>query len=288
MVKSTDGGKTFTPPQRVARYYELPDCPTYQSGKNPGRACVPEKAPTTNSVFRAGQYPVGVVNPADPKQVVVTVGSYINKYSKESNGCVPTGLVDASFAGLYTGVKTLGACNNGILLSTSNDGGTTFTGTDADPRDLTLVTQDRGQRTSDQWWQWVDFFRDGRLVVSYYDRQYGSDETTGYSDFSLTTSRNLSSFDTRRASTGSSPPPTQFSGLFWGDYTGLAVAQRAYPIWSDTRPRDLFLCPDTGTPRHPPALCGQDAAPNLPANDQDVFTAAAGQRGGLGADASQD
>jgi hypothetical protein len=287
MVTSTDGGKSFSEPLRVASYYELPDCPAYQAGKDPGRACVPEKGPTTNSVFRASQYPVGAVNPADPKQVVVTVGSYINQYSRESNGCVPTGLVDLSFAGLYTGVKTVGACKNGILLSASNDAGKSFTGAETDPRELTLVTQDRGQRTTDQWWQWVDFFRDGRLAVSYYDRQYGNDETTGFSDFSLTTSRDLSGFDTRRASTGSSPPPTQFGGVFWGDYTGLAVSSRAYPIWSDTRSRDLFLCPDTGTPGHPPSLCGLQGA-NGTANDEDIFTAAVGQRGGLGADASQD
>jgi hypothetical protein len=133
----------------------------------------------------------------------------------------------------------------------------------------------------------VDFFRDGRLAVSYYDRQYGNDESTGYSDFSLSTSRNLTSFDTRRVSTGSSPPPTQFSGQFWGDYTGLAVLDRAYPLWSDTRPRDVFVCPGSATKGHPPTLCGlQD--PNGPANDQDVFTAAIGQRGGLAADASED
>jgi hypothetical protein len=287
IVKSTDGGKSFSAPRKVASYYELPDCPTYQNGQNGGRACVPEKRATFNSVFRASQYPVGAVNPADPKQVVVTVGSYINRYSKESNGCVPTGLVGDSFAGLYTGVKTLEACNNGIVLSTSNDFGTTFTGTETDPRDLTLVTQGPDQRTSDQWWQWVDFFRDGRLAVSYYDRQYGDDEKTGFSDFSLTTSRDLSSFETRRTSTGSSPPPTQFAGVFWGDYTGLAVSDRAYPIWSDTRPRDIFLCPGTATPGHPPTLCGGED-PKRPANDQDVFTASVGQRGGLGEDASQD
>jgi hypothetical protein len=286
MVKSADGGQHFSAPQQVASYYELPDCPTYQNGQNPGRACVPEKGATFNSVFRAGQYPVGAVNPANPQQVVVTVGSYINRYSKESNGCVPTGLVGLSSGGLYTGVKTVGACNNGILLSTSNNRGETLTGTNTDPRDLILVTDDRGQRTTDQWWQWVDFFRDGRLAVSYYDRQYGSDEITGYSDFSLTTTSNLASFDTRRASTGSSPPPTQFGGVFWGDYTGLAVSNRAYPIWSDTRPRDIFVCPNTATTGNPPRLCGLQH-PNGPANDQDIFTAGVGGRGGLGADASQ-
>ena len=282
MASSRDGGATFSAPQRVASYYELPDCATYQGGQDPGRACVPEKGPTNYSIFRAAQYPVGAVNPTNAKQVVVTVGSYINRYSQESNGCVPTGLDPVSTGGLYTGVKTPGACNNGILLSTSNDGGATFTGTNTDPRQLQLVTDDRGQRTTDQWWQWVDFTRQGRLAVSYYDRQYGNDEANGYSDFSLSTSGNLTGFDSRRVTTGSSPPPTQFSGLFWGDYTGLAALERAYPIWSDTRPRDLFLCPGTGTAGHPPALCGlQDR--NGTANDQDIFTAGVRGRGGLSA-----
>jgi hypothetical protein len=250
---------------------------------------VPEKGATTNSIFRAAEYPVGAVNPTNPNQIVVTIGSYINQHSKESNGCVPKGFVAASTAGLYDGVKTVGACNNGILLSVSNDAGKTFTGTNTDPRDLTLITRGGGQQTTDQWWQWVDFFRDGRLAVSYYDRQYGNDEITGSSDFSLTTSTNLSDFDTRRVTTASSPAPTQFGGLFWGDYTGMAASSRAYPIWSDTRSKDLFLCPGSGTPGHPPALCGlQDKIPNLVANDEDIFTAAVGQRGGLGADASQD
>jgi hypothetical protein len=286
MAKSKDGGATFSAPQRVASYYELPDCPTYQAGQDPGRACVPEKGPTSNSIFRAAQYPSGAVNPTNPKQVDVSVGSYINQRSKEANGCIPTGSDPVSNGGLYDGVKTPGACNNGIVLSTSNDAGASFTGAATDPRDLTVLKQDRGQRTSDQWFQWLDFFRDGRLAVSYYDRQYGSDETTGFSDFSLTTSGELSSFDTQRVTTGSSPPPTQFGGVFWGDYTGLAALDRAYPLWSDTRGKDLFVCPGTAVPGTPPRLCGlQD--PQGPANDQDIFTASGGHGGGLGGDASQ-
>jgi hypothetical protein len=69
------------------------------------------------------------------------------------------------------------------------------------------------------------------------------------------------------------PPPTQFSGTFYGDYAGIAVTARAaYPVWSDTRPVDLFLCPGTGTPGNPPRTC-QAGAPNASvANDQDAFT----------------
>jgi hypothetical protein len=44
------------------------------------------------------------------------------------------------------------------------------------------------------------------------------------------------------------PPPTQFSGLFFGDYAGLAAGDDLHPIWMDTRDAQLFLCPGTGVP----------------------------------------
>jgi hypothetical protein len=273
IAKSTDGGQTFGDPVKVADYYDLPDCAEYQQGNDEGRACVPEKGTTANSIFRATNYPVGSVNPKKPRQVVVTFGSYINAYSNESNGCAPAGL-SADGLNLFTGVKTVGACNNDILVSVSNNGGASFTGTDTDVRELTSATPARNQRTSDQWFQWATFTKSGRFAVSYYDRQYGDDEITGYSDFSLSGSDDLVSFGTARVTSKSSPPPTEFSGLFWGDYTGLtAIDNQAHPAWSDTRPLDVFLCPGTGAPGVPPAIC-TGTAPNAPlANDQDFFTA---------------
>jgi hypothetical protein len=83
------------------------------------------------------------------------------------------------------------------------------------------------------------------------------------------------------------PTPTQFGGVFWGDYTGVAALDRAYPFWSDTRPKDLLLCPGTGTAGNPPRLCGLDTAAG-PTNNDDVFSATIRGRGGLGGDASQD
>src|SRR5689334_11593826 len=56
LVKSTDGGATFSAPVKVSDYYDLPDCETYQ-GQDPGRSCVPEKGSTQNSFFRATNYP---------------------------------------------------------------------------------------------------------------------------------------------------------------------------------------------------------------------------------------
>jgi len=283
LVKSTDGGVTFSAPVKVSDYYDLPDCATYQNGQDGGRACVPEKGSNTNSVFRATNYASGAVNPMKPSQVVVTLGSYINVHSNESNGCAPVGINPATGNNLYTGVKTPGACNNDILLSVSNDGGTTFTGTTTDPRNLASVNQDSGQATTDQWWQWAAFTKSGKLAVSYFDRQYGNDETTGASDISLSGSnKTLSDFNSVRVTSSSMPVPTQFpdaqgNSLFYGDYTGLSVVDNtAHPLWMDTRDEDLFLCPGTGVPGVPPATCTGVEPDGLQANDQNAYTNAVG------------
>ena len=282
MARSLDGGLTFTSLVKVSDYYDLPDCATYQQGHDVGRACVPEKNATANSIFRATNYGSGAVNPTNPMQVVVTFGSYINQHSKESNGCTPTGTSPTTGQDLYTGVKTVGACNNDILISVSNDGGVSFTGTTTDPRELTSVNPDAGQATTDQWWQWIAFTKNGKLATSYYDRQYGTDELTGFSDFSLsgTGNANGTSFGVSRASSGSMPVPTQFPesngfSAFWGDYTGLTAVDTAYPFWSDTRDPDLFACADSaGNVTLPPSVCGGTNTSGATLNDQNAYTAA--------------
>ncbi len=285
LVRSFDGGITFDAPKKVTDFYDLPDCATYQGGHDFGRACVPEKAQTHNSVFRAANYGSGAVNPTNPKQIIVTVGSYINVHSKEANGCAPAGTDPVTGNNLFTGVKAPEACNNDILLSVSNDGGTTFTGTATDPRASTVVTTDPGQATTDQWFQWTAFTKTGKLAVSYYDRQYGTDETTGFSDFSLSGTGDLTQFVIQRVTSNSMPLPTEFpeagtTGVFWGDYTGLAAVDNAYPLWSDTRDPALFLCPGPGGTgiATPPAVCAgtftTDTGTTVAANDQDIFTAA--------------
>jgi hypothetical protein len=276
LSKSVDGGNTFLPPVKVADYYDLPDCATYQQGKDFGRACVPEKNGTSNSVFRATNYASGGVNPTNPGQVVVSFGSYINVHSNEGNGCVPTGTNPSTGNNLYSGVKTPGACNNDILVSVSNDGGTTFTGTATDPRNLTTVNQEPGQASTDQFWQWLAFNKNGKLAVSYYDRQYGTDEVTGYSDISLSGSSNLLSFGVLRVTNASMPFPTEFGGLFFGDYSGLTAYNNALPFWMDTRNPEVFLCPGSGTTGTAPQVCNAYSSGTNPAillNDQDVFVA---------------
>jgi hypothetical protein len=247
---------------------------------------VPEKGTSTKSVFRATNYPAGAVNPTNRNQVVVTFGSYINKHSNEANGCVPAGFAADGF-NLYTGVKTPGACNNDILLSVSNNAGASFTGTTTDPRRETVVTQDRRQATTDQFWQWMAFTNHGKLAVDYYDRQFGRDEFTGSSDFSLSGSRDLSRFATKRVTSSSMPAPTEFPGAkggqFYGDYTGLTATDEAHPVWMDTRSPDVFICPGTATgPGNPPRLCSGVEPNGQLANDQDMFTATVGVPAGRG------
>jgi hypothetical protein len=272
LSKSIDGGNTFLPPVKVSDYYDLPDCATYQQGKDAGRACVPEKNATANSYFRATNYPSGAVDPTNPNKVVVTFGSYINRHSNEANGCVPTGFSPFG-TNLYTGVKVPGACNNDILVSVSGDKGNTFTGTVQDPRVLQVATTDPGQATTDQWWQWIDFTKTGKLAVSYYDRQYGTDEATGFSDVSLSGSNDTVNYGVKRVTSSSMPPPTEFGGTFFGDYTGLVAPNNANPLWMDTRSPELFVCPGTGTTSSAPQLCTATADNAAVANDQELRTA---------------
>lgn len=190
------------------------------------------------------------------------------------------GINPATGNNLYTGVKTAGACNNKILESVSTNGGTSFNGTVKDPTTLTVVSSASGQAKTDQWFQWSAFSNSGKLAVSYYDRQYGSDETTGNMDFSLSGSVNDPTvFKVVRATSSSMPLPTEFpdaqgNSLFFGDYTGLAAANNtAYPIWMDTRVKDLILCPNTGAPGVPPQVCSFSEPSGIIANDEDIFMA---------------
>ncbi|WP_157245884.1 sialidase family protein [Nonomuraea typhae] len=260
LAKSADGGVTWGAPVKVGDFYDLPDCLTYQNA-NAGRACVPEKGATQNSVFRAANYPYVAVNPKSPAKVSVGYGSYISRNSRESKGCTPAGFSATTGINLYDGVKS-GGCNNDIVLSESTDGGATFTGGAADVRTLPSLTDRPGQRTTDQYFHGLDYSPTGKLVAAYYDRQYGTANATGFSDVSLTVAGSF----TRRVTTSSMPPASQFAGGFFGDYIFVdATATHAFPIWSDTRPKALFICA--------PAVCTAPAPNADPANDQEIAVA---------------
>jgi|GraSoiStandDraft_60_1057301.scaffolds.fasta_scaffold1004026_1 hypothetical protein len=47
----------------------------------------------------------------------------------------------------------------------------------------------------------------------------------------------------------------------------------AYPVWMDTRDKDLVLCPGTGVPGVPPQVCTFTEPNGLLANDEDIYMA---------------
>ena len=217
LAKSTDGGATFSAPGqgrrllRPARLRHLPG-----RGADPGRACVPEKGPSTNSVFRATNYPSGAVNPKNPNAGRRDASARTSTSTRTSRTAAsPAGFSSATGLNLYTGVKTAGACNNKILVSVSNDGGATFTGGGDRP-----AQRDDRQPGSPP--------GDDRpvLAVGGVQRRTASspsttttastatDETTGCVGLqrSPASQETSSTFGDRRAVTSSSmPPPTQFA-----------------------------------------------------------------------------
>jgi hypothetical protein len=113
--------------------------------------------------------------------------------------------------------------------------------------------------------------------VSYYDRQYGTDETSGNMDMSLSTSTTLHNFTVRRVTSSSMPLPTQFpdtqgNSTFFGDYSGLTAQSGAHPLWMDTRNLDAFTCPGTAQPGVPPSICAAAEPNGIVANDQEIYT----------------
>lgn len=275
--RSTDGGETFAPPVKVGDFYDFPDCMNYQ-GQNPDNGCVPEKGQGKNSIFRAANYPQGAVDPTNPNHIVVSYGSYINRHSNEQSGCTPEGFDPPSnarttYGPLYQGVKN-GGCNNDIIVATSTDGGLTFDGGTVDVRRMPSAATGR-QETTDQFFQGLSISPRGILTIAYYDRQYGNNERSGYSDITLTVIKEKRSRNVRVTSS-SMPPPTQMSPPYFGDIIRVATTDTvAMPVWVDTRRDALFLCAGTSNPGRPPELCtGPPPGPQTlkKANDQDIAT----------------
>ena len=127
IVKSTDGGTTWSAPVKVADFYDLPDCFAF-TGFDQFRSCVPTAPLSGTSIFRATNYPSGAAT--DDDTVVIDFGSYINPHSNPTLGnCTPDGFSATTGLNLYVGVGEVGGCNNDILRSVSTDGGSSFTGT---------------------------------------------------------------------------------------------------------------------------------------------------------------
>ena len=264
IVKSDDGGETWSDPVKVADFYDLPDCFTY-TGQDAFRACVPTAPLSEVSIFRATNYPSGAAT--DDETVVIDFGSYINPHSNPTLGnCTPDGFSADTGLNLYVGVGETGGCNNDILRSVSTDGGLTFTGTTTPPDELEAVSKDRSVPT-DQWWQWsAENPKTGKVVAAFYDRRYGDCQTSGCMDITLR--RSKGSFV--RVTSKSMPPSNEFpdSGgfsVFMGDYMGLAVGSDgvAHPVWTDSR-NPIFAYDPTSADARVPVFAGFGA---------DIYTA---------------
>ena len=252
LVKSTDGGVTFGSPVKVSDFNELPDCLTY-TGDSAFRACVPTAPLSNHSVFRATNYGSGVA--LSNTTIVVDLGSYINPHSNPTRGnCTPAGFSPTTGLNRYTGVGVVNGCNNDILRSISTNGGASFTGTTTPPSALPVVSAESGSGPlADQWWQWTAKSPvTGKAVDAYYDRRYGSDQSSGNMDISVTRSNGSHV----RATDQSMPPGNEFPGTsgfstFFGDYNAVAVGSDGiiHPVWADTRNPIYVFDPSSGDAR---------------------------------------
>ena len=136
-------------------------------------------------MFRATNYPIGAVDPTDPNRVVVTYGSYINRNSNESTWLHPAGFA-ADGTTLHRREER--RLQQRHPLQRLRQPGGSFSGTSIDPRLLPVVTDGPRQASTDQFWQGAAFTPTGTLVGHYYDRSYGNDNTTGYSDITVSAS----------------------------------------------------------------------------------------------------
>ena len=189
-------GVRSVPRSRSATTTTCPNCDTYQgAGADPGRACVPEKGPTSHSIFRATNYPSGAVNPNDPSQVVVTYGSYINSTLERDERLRAAGFGDDGI-NEYAGVKTAGRVQQQDPdQRVSERAARASRAVRVQPtRARRRRSTSRPRRPARQFWQWEAFNKDGKLAVSYYDRQYGTDETTGSLGLHLSGSKDLAAF----------------------------------------------------------------------------------------------
>jgi hypothetical protein len=227
LVKSTDGGQTWTDPVKVADDFQtqpfsippddtIPDCPDF-------RQCLPPNG------YRINDFPsVGIDN--ETGKLAVFWADFRNGGPCAEN----TGF------GVPVPVEPCENHNNDVFASVSTDDGESW----SEPR---LVTRTTGRRTDPaaQWQPWGDVGENGKLYVAYYDRTYDRCEATGCNDITLAASSNDGrSWGYRRVTTGSMPNLTcednPFQCGFLGDYMSTLYWEgTVHTVWGDTRGRGL-------------------------------------------------
>ncbi len=129
-------------------------------------------------------------------------------------------------------------CDNDVFYSFSTNSGATWSAA------LRLTPAGNAQ-----WQPWSSVTSDGKtLWVAYYDRSYGSCETTGCNDITLAKVKNAASnspsVSYTRVTTASMPNLTPVNNPvqagFLGDYMWVTVDSKGNPyvVWADTRGRN--------------------------------------------------
>jgi hypothetical protein len=213
MVKSTDGGNTWSSPVSVARDmagepYSLPNHRI--GGCGLFRQCLPPNS------YRMADYPTAGIN-ASGKLAV-----YWSDFRHGGPCATDKGLP----------VEPCANHNSDILVRTSTDAGATWSKT-------RIVSREDGLTA--QWQPWGAVGPDGTLYAAYYDRRYGDCESTGCNDITLASSTNDgATWHLQRITTSSMPNLTchnnPFECGFLGDYMSMAVAGgKVSIVWGDTR-----------------------------------------------------
>ena len=184
-------------------------CPAGRQCLPPNGYRVPEFTSISNSVDRNG---VWYVSWADSRNL--------------GANCNPLGL----------SATATPPCDNDVFYAYSTNGGTSW----SPAKKLTPAP-------SAQWQPWSEVTSDGdSLWVAYYDRSYGSCETTGCNDITAVEVRNPTSSKPKlkytRVTTSSMPNLTPATNPvqagFLGDYMWVDVhGEDVHIVWADTRPR---------------------------------------------------
>jgi hypothetical protein len=221
-VKSTDGGRTWTRPVKVASDVQgqpfsippddtIPDCPDF-------RQCLPPNG------YRLNDFPsMGIDN--ESGKLAVFWADFRNGGPCDTNRSL----------GVPVPVEPCRNHDNDVFAAVSTDGGVSWSGA--------RKASDGG--VTAQWQPWGDVGENGNLYVAYYDRKYGVCETTGCNDITLATSGdNGQSWSRQRITTGSMPnlpcAVNEFECGFLGDYMSTVFRNgEVHMVWADTRGRDL-------------------------------------------------
>lgn len=233
IATSTDGGKTFSN-QEIGRIYDDYNCYPLQ---RPGGQ---DRQTLSGEQFRLNSFPTLAVDPTTGTLAVAWADDRANVSCGYENG------------GPFTGTT-----QNEVQLTTSTDGGATWTPS----RSITPGSDTAFPAVG---------ANDGRIVVGYYTRSYsptpsaadescasadlGTDGTITYDttpvclDYAIRSSSDNFATETR-VTTQSSNPYMEFAGAFIGDYSGVAVDSTgsAHAVWTDDRGNPGVVAPNQDT-----------------------------------------